>query len=277
MLRTESAVSTVVMKRLGAYWFIGVILASFGILFLIAFTRGPDMAQQLPLNADRCLILINICVLLLVTVVSATEIPYDISGRVLLVILSKPIRRYQYITGKFMGLLGVGLIYASLTAVFATSALLSLGYEPTAEYWTGIGVIFLRLLIACGFTTMLSASFSEIPTIAGAIAGGLFSFGINIVALMVIRSEASFPLKVAVSPLLYFIPSLQSLGAPPTALGDLLAGRIRNYDMVQDVTLDTMLESSLNSFSLASLYAVTYALFFLALAIIFFHRTEKVE
>ena len=52
---------------------------------------------------------------LLVTMFNAAaEIPRDISSRMISILLSKPISRLEYIAGKFLGAMGIGLLYTGL-------------------------------------------------------------------------------------------------------------------------------------------------------------------
>lgn len=277
MLTTERAVAEVVVRRLGAAWFIGVLLLSFTALYFLATMRGPEMEEQLLKNSDYILTFINIVALLLLTVVSATEIPYDITGRVLLVVLTKPIRRYQYVIGKFFGVAGVGLIYVLLCEAFSLGALHLMGYTPDATFFSLSGSILLRVIVGAGFGVLMSSCFAEVPTIAGCVAFGVLSFGINLFALMLLKAEIPLAVKAALSPLLYAVPCLQTLSAPPTALADYIAGRSRDIQKLEGIGLDNILESFTPSLPLSTLYATFYVLTFLALAIFFFHRTERIE
>lgn len=277
MLRTERAVAEVVVKRLGAAWFVGVLLLSFVALYVITTTSGPDLQEQLAKNADHALTVINIVVLLLVTVVSATEIPYDITGRVLLVLLSKPIRRYQYVVGKFLGVAGVGIIYVLLCEAFSLFVLFLMGYQPDGGFFMISAAILLRVIVGAGFAVLLSAAFSEVPTIAGCIGFGVLTIGVNMFALMLIKSEMPSAVKIALSPLIYAVPCLQTLSAPPTALADFVAGRSRDLQLVESASFDSIMETGFQNIPLATLYSFVYALIFLAFAILCFYRSEKVE
>lgn len=277
MLTTERAVAEVVVKRLGAAWFIGVLLVSFGALFILTTMYGPDMREQLLKNADHALIFINFVVLLLVTVIAATEIPYDITERVLLSVLAKPIRRYQYVVGKFIGVAGVGVFYVTICLAFSMLLLFCMGYSPDGLFLQSAGAIFLRVLVAAGFVILLSSCFTEVPTIGGSIAFCLFSLGINMAAMALMKSGLPLGAKLAVSPLLYAVPSLHTLSAPPTALSDFLAGRTRDLDLIDSPSVDAMFETTLQSLPISALYATAYAFLFLSLAVLFFYRSERVE
>ncbi len=276
-LPTENAISQVVIKRLGARWFAGVIFGSFVALFLLATAQGPDLVEQYNINCTRIFTFINIGALLLVTIVSATEIPYDISGRVLLIILSKPIRRYQYITGKFFGLIAVGAIYAIICSIFAYIVLAMNNSAASLTFFSPVLMIVLRVLAIAGLATMLSSSFSEVPTIAGCICGIIFSFGINVVALMLLKSDMPTTYKVMASPILYVMPSLNNLASPPSALADLIMGRARDLSLVTDASIDALFDAQSQPLFYAVFYAVTYALIFLGAAIMLFSKSEKVE
>lgn len=277
ILPTENAIARVVIKRLGAQWFLGVLAATFGALYLVATTHGPNLDEQYLINTDRAFTLINIGALLLVTIVSATEIPYDISGRVLLVLLSKPIRRYQYITGKFLGLIAVGMIFALICSGVTAILLYIKFHHIDIEPLHAAAMICLRVVAIAGLATMLSASFTEVPTIAGCISAIIFSFGINMMALMLLKSEVSGAYKLIASPVLYLIPNLVNLGAPPSALADFVMGRQRDLSMVSDASIDALFEAQTQPLFFAFFYAVAYGLIFLGLGVLLFYRNERVE
>lgn len=272
---TEKAIGGIVIRRLGAHWFAGVLLFSFFIIYALLPEAAP--APQAA-DLDGVSIVITMFSLLLVTVIAATEIPYDISGRVLLVVLSKPIRRHQYVIGKVLGIAAAAVIYVAVCFLFAAGCLYFFrGYTPGMETVNAGAAVALRCVAFSGFAVFLSVASSEVPTIAGCIAAAIVSFLLNLLALMLFTSGLEPACQKAIDPLLYCLPGLLSLTPPPTMLGDWLTGYERASLDGQSFGMDDLLAMKVDNLGGAALYTLIYLLLFLALSVWTFRRSEKVE
>lgn len=276
VMATEMAIGGVVIRRLGAKWFTGVLVLSFILLYFFcpeaASARWAEAADVGSLSLG-----VSMASLLLVTIITATEVPYDISGRVMLVVLSKPIRRYQYVVGKVLGVMGTGVIYCVCCFAFVAAVLLLRGYNLDMAFATGAAAAVLRVVAVSSAAMFLSVTSSELPTIAGCLIGGIVSFMLNLLALGLFNSGLERAWQLALDPLLYVVPGLMSLTPPPTMLGDLLTGFQRPVGSGSAFGTDELISMRVDNLGLALVYSLIYLLLFLGLSVWTFRKSEKVE
>lgn len=122
---------------------------------------------------DICVSAISIFGVLITIFVSASVVPTEVENRVIYTILSKPIRRYQYLAGKFLGvqlIVIVNLVLMSALFFFALYA--KERVWPTLLLWSTL-LTYFQFLIVSAFTFAISctSTSSVLPTI-----GGLFIF-----------------------------------------------------------------------------------------------------
>ena len=112
----------------------------------------------------------------------------EMDKRSLYALLSKPIRRSQFIIGKFLGLNFTLLVNTALMSVGLWAALyyLTRGFEPQDQYiWVGIYFILLQLSLVTGLclffscfsTPVLSAVFTFVAYVIGNLASDIRVFG----------------------------------------------------------------------------------------------------
>jgi len=95
------------------------VLILFGLVLIISstFIARISFQQELQVTKDISLGAINFFVALLAIVATAQLLPRDLEDRVVYSVLAKPVRRYEYILGKFFGV--VGLLAITLVAMSA--------------------------------------------------------------------------------------------------------------------------------------------------------------
>lgn len=276
IMATEMAIGGVVVRRLGAKWFTGVLLFSFILLYFMSPDAAPVRWAEAA-DVSGLAFGVSMASLLLVAIITATEVPYDISGRVMLVVLSKPIRRYQYVVGKVLGVMGTGVIYCVCCFAFVAAVLLLRGYNLDMAFVTGAAAAVLRVVAVSGAAMFLSVTSSELPTIAGCLIGGIVSFLINLLALGLFDSGLERNWQLVLDPLLYAVPGLMSLSPPPTMLGDLLTGFQRPVGTGAAFGFDELLSMRVENLGMAAVYSLIYLLLFLGLSVWTFRKSEKVE
>ena len=122
---------------------------------------------------DICVSAIAIFGVLITIFVSASVVPQEMENKVIYTILSKPVRRYQYLLGKFMGIQMIVLInLALMSALFFITLWIKEGVMPTLLLWSAL-LTYFQFLIVSAFTFALSctSTSSILPTI-----GGLFIY-----------------------------------------------------------------------------------------------------
>ncbi len=154
------------------------LLVIFGSSFLAAFL-DPSMVgdvesdMNLKLIKDICVTAIALFGVLITIFTSASVVPNEVENRVIYTVLSKPVRRFQYLLGKFIGVQLIVLInLALMTGLFFIALLVRQSVMPTLLLWSAM-LTYFEFLIVSAFTFAVSctASSSILPTI-----GGLFIY-----------------------------------------------------------------------------------------------------
>jgi ABC-type transport system involved in multi-copper enzyme maturation permease subunit len=159
------------------------LLVIFGSIFMTAFLRDAGMSASVgdafesdldvKLIKDICITTISIFGVLITIFISASVVPTEVENRVVYTVLSKPVRRYQYLLGKFAGVQIIVLLNLALmgglffVAIYSKERIL-----PTLLLWSTL-LTYFEFLIVSAFTFAISctASSSVLPTI-----GGLFIY-----------------------------------------------------------------------------------------------------
>ncbi len=113
-------------RRVVTGWFLRLLLGSVVVALLILFMGGPDPREALVAHRDLVLEIITVAVMTLVVTMGATEIPQDISTRTLLIVLSKPVDKCEFVVGKFVGLVlvaGFATVILHLTVLLGSTYL----------------------------------------------------------------------------------------------------------------------------------------------------------
>ncbi|MCC6699621.1 MAG: ABC transporter permease [Candidatus Hydrogenedentes bacterium] len=150
------------------------ILVIFGSQFITAFlaqsTVGDSQADiDVKLIKDICVTVISIFGVLITIFISASVVPGEVENKVIYTILSKPVRRFQYLFGKFLGVqLIVLLNLALMGGLFFVALYFKQQVLPTLLLYS-ILLTYFSFLVVSAFTFAVSctSSSSVLPTIAG--------------------------------------------------------------------------------------------------------------
>lgn len=150
------------------------ILVIFGSFFLTAFMQdaavgNADTDVEVKLVKDICVTTISIFGILITIFVSASVVPSEVENRVIYTILSKPVRRFQYLLGKFLGVQMIIVLNLLLMAgLFFIALYLKQEIMPTLLLWSVL-LTYFQFLIVSAFTFAVScaATSAVLPTIAG--------------------------------------------------------------------------------------------------------------
>ncbi len=154
------------------------LLVIFGSSFMAAFldpsSVGAAMGDLktdagLKLVKEICVSTISIFGVLITIFISASVVPSEIESRVIYTVLSKPLRRFQYLLGKFIGIQLIVLLNLLLmTALFFAALWVREGVAPTLLLWSTL-LTYFEFLIVSAFTFALSCAASSpvLPTIGG--------------------------------------------------------------------------------------------------------------
>ncbi len=153
------------------------LLVIFGSMFMTAFMAGIDYSPSGEINIDVesklvkdvCVSAIAIFGVLIAIFTSASVGPQELENRVIYTVLSKPVRRYQYLLGKFLGVQMIVIANLLLMSVLFFIALwIKEQIIPTLLLWSTL-LTYFQFLIVSSFTFAIScaATSSVLPTIAG--------------------------------------------------------------------------------------------------------------
>jgi len=150
------------------------LLVIFGATFMSSFldqTTVGDATSDLNLKLvkDICVTTIAIFGVLITIFVSASVVPTEVENKVCYTVLSKPVRRFQYLVGKFVGAQLIVIVNLLLMGgLFFFALYIQQQIWPTLLLWS-ILLTYFEFFIVSAFTFALScaASSAVLPTIGG--------------------------------------------------------------------------------------------------------------
>jgi ABC-2 type transport system permease protein len=150
------------------------VLVIFGSQFITAFMATTSVGDidadvDVKLIKDICVTAITIFGMLITIFISASVVPTEVENKVVYTVLSKPVRRWQYLLGKFLGVQLIIIINLVLMgALFFMALLFKQSVMPTLLLWSVFMTYFMFLIVsAFTFAISCSASSAVLPTIAG--------------------------------------------------------------------------------------------------------------
>ncbi len=150
------------------------LLVIFGSSFISSFLDpSAETDMDLKLIKDICVAAISIFGVLITIYISASVVPNELENKVIYTVLSKPVRRIQYLIGKFLGAQLIIIVNLLLMGfLFFMALYLRQGVMPTLLLWS-ILLTYFQFLIVSAFTFAIScfATSSLVPII-----GGLFIY-----------------------------------------------------------------------------------------------------
>ncbi|MBX3176973.1 MAG: ABC transporter permease subunit [Candidatus Hydrogenedentes bacterium] len=158
------------------------LLVIFGASFMSAFlnqsTASAESQSELDLKLikDICVTTISIFGMLIAIFISASVVPNEVENKVIYTVLSKPVRRLQYLLGKFIGVQMIILANLLLMAgLFFIAIWSKQGVMPTLLLWS-VSLTYFEFLVVSAFTFAISCTSTSavLPTI-----GGLFIYMIG--------------------------------------------------------------------------------------------------
>lgn len=154
------------------------LLVIFGSSFMSSFMNQTTVGESeadidLKLIKDICVTTISLFGVLITIFISAAVVPNEVENKVIYTVLSKPVRRFQYLLGKFVGVQFI--IIANLLlmgGLFFVALYLKQGIWPTLLLWSLL-LTYFEFLIVSAFTFAIGCTSTSavLPTI-----GGLFIY-----------------------------------------------------------------------------------------------------
>lgn len=229
------------------------------IAFALLMTGGAILVGQISIDIERLVVVnlgltaVSLFGVVIAIFIGIGLVAKEIDKRTLYTVLSRPVRRWEFIIGKFFGLVGTLVVNAVLMAIGVFAALLYVSrhfHKP--DGWVLVALYFiileffivtsLALLFSSFSTPIMSAIFTFALFVIGSFAEDLRGF-----ATMAKGVTHWFALGAA-----YLVPNLSALNViSSVAHGEPVAGRLILYN---------------------TLYALLYAAMAISGAVLIFER-----
>ena len=198
----------------------------YGILFFaVMFILFTMVLGELSLNEDRRVITdtglagISLMSLLIAVVVGASMLHKEIDKKTLYPILSKPVARWQFVIGKYLGMNFTLFIQIVLMGVVFLVVLYSKGGDITPSIMITFYLIMLEVLLVTSIAILFS-SFST-PFVSGVMTLGVFIVGRNVDVLQsFIRKGSMGVLGKILSAVPHIFPNLYLFYPSGKAVGE---------------------------------------------------------
>lgn len=152
---------------------------------------------------------VTIAVDLVALLLSTSLIHQEIDRKTLFVVLTRPVRRWKYLVGRYLGLLmSVGLALIGFSIVFVL-VLGAVGEPPSKEDLLALAAVLPEAAILAGFGVMLSC-FST-PMLSTGIGLGFWAASASTDDLVRLTAKAEGPIKGLMQLIYYALPSLARL------------------------------------------------------------------
>ena len=138
----------------------------------------------------------------------ATDLPRDIDSRMIMIILSKPISRMQYLFGKFIGIVGICFLFYMLS--FASAVVTHIVCTGACYSFAIIIRQMMLALIILPFVAMtvtISTFLSDISAMIVTVVYLIFSLSLSTLAILIALLPKGMSTGSAVFLLYYFFPN----------------------------------------------------------------------
>jgi ABC-type transport system involved in multi-copper enzyme maturation permease subunit len=142
------------------------IVAVFGLLLVSStIILSPlTIGAQQKLVADIGLASISVFSVLVILLVGSGLVSKEIDKRTITTILSKPVSRFEYLFGKYLGLLGtIGVMIFAMSVLFAL-ALLATGSRFEFGYLVSLGLTVIEMMVVTAVVIFFSSFTSSVLT-----------------------------------------------------------------------------------------------------------------
>lgn len=141
-----------------------------------AYVLAPlAMGEEYRVTRDLGLAALSLVGMILIVLVGSGMVQKEIDRRTVLTVLAKPIRRYEFLTGKYLGLMGmVFLVFLGMVAFFSTVLLINEGRVEPAVLWAAaftLGELTVMTAVVVAFSSFASPALTGIFTLAVFIMG----------------------------------------------------------------------------------------------------------
>ncbi len=134
-----------------------------------------SIGQDIKIVKDITLAAISLFGVLIAIFVGTSLVYKEIDKRTLYTIISQPIHRYEFILGKYFGLMGLLLAVTAIMTGGSAVYVLLLGGSLGAMFFLAVLLIYWKLLLVTAFAVLLSTLTS--PILGAVIVFSVYAFG----------------------------------------------------------------------------------------------------
>jgi ABC-type transport system involved in multi-copper enzyme maturation permease subunit len=154
------------------------------VAFALLITGAAILVGQISIEVERLVVInlgltaVSLFGVVIAIFIGIGLVSKEIEKRTLYTVLSRPVRRWEFIVGKFFGLAGTLAVNTFFMAIGVFAALLYVAHKfgrPDAWLFVALYFIILEFLIICSLALLFS-SFSS-PLLSAVFAFSLFAIG----------------------------------------------------------------------------------------------------
>ncbi len=202
---------------------------------------------------DIGLAAINLFTVLIAILVGGRIVYKEVEKRTIYIMLAKPVRRWEFIVGKYAGLMAVLLVSLLVMTVCFYLLMPLLGVRTSALMLVAVLMTYCQLAVITAVAVLFS-------TFVTPIAGAVFTFAVYFVGhltrdLKLLAAMSPSPVVKGVSEFLYYV--LPNLG---------------NFNLRAEVARNALIDPT--ALVLSVIYAIVYSATLLLISIAIFNRKE---
>ncbi len=241
--------------------FLGLILLALAfLLFSLALTELAVPGEAMRIVIDFGYFATGLFGALIAIVIGVILVYKEVDKKTIYTIIPKPVHRFEFILGKFAGMLAILFVGMAVMVAVWFFVLYSQGEPPTGEIAKGLVLIFSEVALVAALAIFFS-SFSS-PILSGVLTVGIFITGrtIYMVSEMLAAHKSVFTR----------VPALRPIGEFLVAV----VPDLQTFNATQDILLGIPISPE---YVLAAMsYAAAYVLVFLLAAMLVFQRRDFV-
>jgi Cu-processing system permease protein len=138
---------------------LGTVVVIFSSTLLSFFTLGV----QVKILKDLCLASIMLSAGMIAIALGAGAVPADIEAKTAYPILARPLRRWEYVLGKYLGVMATTAISVLVMAVAFAGLLFRYQHSIDPFMVTAVGFVLLEAAVIAGATILLSTLLGPVP------------------------------------------------------------------------------------------------------------------
>lgn len=134
-----------------------------------------SVGQDVKIVKDISLASVSLFGVLIAIFVGTSLVYKEIDKRTLYTIVSQPLHRYEFVLGKYFGLMALLALTTAIMGVSSALYIVLLGGEVDLVFWTAIVLTYWKLLLVTAFAVLMSSLSS--PILGAIIVFCLYVFG----------------------------------------------------------------------------------------------------